>query len=99
MQNLNEIKNTFDLDQSKKFLKTIKGNKFECYFKLIMAYQISRMELVNIEWKDIDFENSTITIYTISQKRNNRAYYSWKFKKKENLGRTFPLLPNLKNYF
>lgn len=97
MQNLNEIKNTFDLNQTKKFLKAIKGNKFECYFKLIMAYQISRMELVNIEWKDIDFENSTITIYPISQKRNNRAYYSWEFKKKENLGRTFPLLQNLKN--
>ena len=97
MQNLNEIKNTFDLNQTRKFLKAIKGNKFECYFKLIMAYGVSRMELVNIEWKDIDFENSTITIYPISQKRNSRAYYSWKFKKKENLGRTFPLLPNLKN--
>lgn len=96
MQNLNEIKNTFDLNQTKKFLKAIKGNKFECYFKLIMTYQISRMELVNIEWRDIDFKNSTITIYPISQKRNSRAYYSWKFKKKENLGRTFPLFPNLK---
>lgn len=97
MQNLNEIKNTFDLNQTRKFLKAIKGNKFECYFKLIMAYGVSRMELVNIEWKDIDFENSTITIYPISQKRNSRAYYSWEFEKKENLGRTFPLFPNLKN--
>lgn len=46
MQNLNEIKNTFDLNQTRKFLKAIKGNKFECNFKLIMTYQISRMELV-----------------------------------------------------
>ena len=56
-----------------------------------------RMSVFNTLQAMIDFENSTITIYPISQKRNTRAYYSWKFKKKENLGRTFPLLPNLKN--
>ena len=42
---LNEIndENTFDLKQTKAFLKAIKGNKYECYFKLIIAYEISRM--------------------------------------------------------
>ncbi len=97
MQNLNEIKNTFNFLETKKFLKAVRGNKFECYYKLIMVYNISRMELVNIEWEDVDFENNTITIYPISQKRKNCAYYNWEFKRKESLGRTFPLLPNIRD--
>ena len=54
---LNEIndENTFDLKQTKAFLKAIKGHKYECFFKLIMTYEISRLELVNIKWEDIDF--------------------------------------------
>ncbi len=45
---LNEIndENTFDLKQTKTFLKAIKGHKYECYFKLMMTYKLSRIELV-----------------------------------------------------
>lgn len=95
---LNEIndENTFDLKQTKAFLKAIKGNKYECYFKLIMAYEISRMELVNIKWEDIDFENNTIKIYPIKQGRNSKFYYGWDCERKTNLVREFPLLPNIK---
>ena len=59
---LNEInnENTFNLKQTKAFLKACKGNKYECFFKLIMTY------------------------------------YKWEMEKKTHLGRTFPLLPNLK---
>ena len=88
--------NTFNLKQVKTFLKSCKGNKYECFFKLIMTYQLSRIELVCLEWKDVDFENNTITIYPISQERTNQAYYKWEMEKKINLGRTFPLLPNIK---
>ena len=95
---LNEIndENTFDLKQTKAFLKAIKGNKYECYFKLIMTYEISRMELVNIKWEDIDFENNTIKIYPIKQGRNSKFYYGWDCERKTNLVREFPLLPNIK---
>ena len=95
---LNEIndENTFDLKQTKAFLKAIKGNKYECYFKLIMAYEISRMELVNIKWEDIDFENNTIKIYPIKQGRNSKFYYGWDCERKTNLVREFPLLPSIK---
>ena len=95
---LNEIndENTFDLKQTKKFLKAIKGNKYECFFKLMMTYQLSRVELVCLEWKDIDFENNTITIYHITQKRNNQIYYKWDNQKVLETARKFPLLPNIK---
>lgn len=95
---LNEIndENTFDLKQTKTFLKAIKGHKYECYFKLMMTYKLSRIELVCLEWNDIDFENNTITIYQISQKRNNQIYYKWENKKILETARIFPLLPNIK---
>lgn len=95
---LNEIndENTFDLKQTKKFLKAIKGNKYECFFKLMMTYQLSRVELVCLEWNDIDFENNTITIYHITQKRNNQIYYKWDNQKVLETARKFPLLPNIK---
>lgn len=95
---LNEIndENTFDLKQTKSFLKAIKGNKYECYFKLMMTYELSRVELVCLEWDDIDFENNTITIYHITQKRNNQIYYKWDNQKVVETARKFPLLPNIK---
>lgn len=99
MLNISEMNsyNTFTNEEAKQFLKTIKGHKYECFFKLIMTYQISRIELVCLEWKDIDFENNTITIYSIEQERINKVYYKWKLNKKENLCRTYPLLPHIKN--
>lgn len=96
---LSEInnKNTFDLKQTKQFLKIIKGDKYECYYKLIMTYFMSRVELVCLEWEDIDFENNTITIYHITQKRNNQIYYKWDNKKIIESARKYPLLPNIKS--
>lgn len=95
---LDEIQseNTFNNDELKVFLKKCKGTKYECYFKLILAYELSKLELVNLEWKDIDFENNTITICPISYKRNNKFYYDWQIEKLYEYARTYPLLPNLK---
>lgn len=98
MFNISEMNfyDTFTNEEIKEFLKAIKGHKYECFFNLIMAYQISRIELVCLEWKDIDFENNTITIYSIKQERTSKIYYKWKLNKKENLCRTYPLLPYIK---
>lgn len=95
---LDEINNetTFSFKQAQAFLKACKGSRYECFLKMIMTYGLSRMELVCLEWKDVDFENNTITIYPISQERTNQIYYKWDMEKKKHLGRTFPLLPNIK---
>lgn len=87
---------TFDESQTKNFIKLIKDNKYECYFKLIMTYNLSVMELVNLEWSDVDFENNLITIYKITRKPNGKFYYSWDMKKNEDFMRTYPLPNNLK---
>ena len=49
---------------------------------MIMAYGLSRMELVCLERDDVDFDNNTITIYPISKKRTNQIYYKWSMQKK-----------------
>ena len=87
---------TFTEKQTKRFLKVIKNQKYECYFKLIMTYQLSRMELISLEWKDIDFENNTISICPVSYVRNTKFYYSWNIQKLTENKRTMPLLPSIK---
>lgn len=76
MINNNEYKdeNIFSMREVKTFLKASKGHKYEVYFKLILAYELSRPELLFLEWKDIDFENDTITICPISLVRTNQFY-------------------------
>ena len=92
----NDINKTFNFNEVKTFLKLIKQHKYECFFKLIMTYELSRVELVSLEWKDIDFDNDLINIYPISSKRNNKFYYNWSIEKLKDFKRTFPLLPNVK---
>ena len=59
---LDEINNeiTFSFKQAQAFLKACKGSRYECFLKMIMTYGLSRMELVCLEWNDVDFENNTI---------------------------------------
>ncbi len=99
MINNNEFKdeNTFSMREVKTFLKASKGNKYEVFFKLILAYELSRPELLYLEWKDIDFENDTITICPISLVRTNKFYYDWNYTKHYEKSRNLPLLPNIKS--
>ncbi len=94
---LERMNKTFDLSETIQFLRAIKDNKYECYFKLIMTYQLSRMELLNLEWNDIDFENDTITIYRVSTQKLSKNYYNWNISKNEKFARTYPLIPSLKD--
>lgn len=87
---------TFTDRQVKVFLKLIKNNKYEALLKLIMAYEISRTELISLEWKDVDFDNNTITLYPISTIRNQKTFYSWDMTKLIEYKRTLPLLPSIK---
>lgn len=95
----NEYKeeNIFSMREVKTFLKASKGHKYEVFFKLILAYELSRPELLFLEWKDIDFENDTITICPISLVRTNQFYYSWISTKHHELSRELPLLPHIKS--
>lgn len=87
----------YNLKNAKKFLRNCEDHKFECFYKLIMVYQLSRFEILNLEWSDIDFEKNTITIQAVSYARKGINYYNWDFIKNFHLKRIFPLLPHLKS--
>lgn len=88
---------SYNTKNAKKFIKAIKGHKFECFYKMIMAYSLSRSELLNLKWNDVDFENDTITIYPITKDKTTGKYkYQMENNKIEELGRIFPLLPCVK---
>lgn len=87
---------SFNLKQVKGFIKAIKNNQYECYLKLVMAYQLSRFELLNLEWRDIDFENNTITIHLAKYTGHTKNLSLNEIIKNEKFKRTFPLLPNIK---
>ncbi|MEG1751525.1 MAG: hypothetical protein RR140_00045 [Clostridia bacterium] len=88
---------TFTERQVKRFLKAIQNNRYEPLLKLIMTYQISRAELISLEWEDVDFDNNTITLYPISTIRNEKTFYAWEMTKLTEYKRTLPLLPSIKN--
>lgn len=100
-QNLNKnilerMNKTFTLKESKIFIKALKDNQYECFLKLIMTYQLSRFELLNLEWKDIDFDNNKISLYLINYGDYAKKYDWNTVKKNESYKRTFPLIPNIK---
>lgn len=87
----------YNLNQIKKFFKASKGQRFEVYYKMIFAYRLSRYELMNIKWEDIDFENNTILICPV--KYINDAAFHYKTLatiKDERFQRLYPLLPHIK---
>ena len=65
---------------------------------MIFAYRLSRLELMNMKWSDIDFVKNTITIHHISRNGvdDYHAYYTH-LKRDEEFARTYPLLPHIKD--
>ncbi len=88
---------TYDLKQIKRFLKGCKGHKFECFYKIIFAYKLSRLEVLNLKWEDIDFDNNKITFYPVKYIKDGTSHkYNWGLEKIEGFARTYPLLPTIK---
>lgn len=93
---MEEMVESYNLPQTKNFLKSINGHKFECFYKMIFTYRLSRFEILNVEWKDIDFDNDTITIYPVSYIMKGKRKSFTNVKKVPELSRTYPLLPHIK---
>ena len=63
------------LEEFKKLIRSMSGHKYELLYKMAIVYGLKKYEVANIEWKDIDFENDTIDIYTA------------KFRKRESINK------------
>ena len=46
---------------------------YQLLFHLLIFYGLRRGEVLGLEWKDIDFENQTMSINRTSQYRNSRT--------------------------
>lgn len=87
------ILDTYDIKQ---FFKNAKDTKFELELKLAFTYALSRMEILNICWSDIDFDKKTITISPVSFTPNEHSCKNyWDAEKIESMARTYPLLPHI----
>ena len=89
----NEFVEQYDENQIRQFFKACEGHKYECFYKMIFAYRLSRLELMNMKWSDIDFVKNTITIHHISRNGvdDYHAYYTH-LKRDEEFARTYPLI-------
>lgn len=86
----------YNIKDAKKFINSISNHKYEYLFKLAIVYGASRLELLNLQWKDIDFEKNTIDFFAVKYIKDNNYNYQWIIENKINFKRTFPLILNLK---
>jgi integrase len=85
------------LEEFKKLMRSMSGHKYELLYKMAIAYGLKKYEVANIEWKDIDFINDTINIYTAKFKeRESINKYNWQYIKEEDNKRIYPLIPYLR---
>lgn len=89
-------KKTYDIKEMKIFFKKSCRHKYELLYKMIFAYRLSRYEILNLKWDDIDFEKNTITIYPVTYLQDNGERVYWNVERVSDLARTYPLLPHIK---
>lgn len=90
------IKNTNAEVSAKTFIEIIKNTRWELAYKLAITYFVSKREILNLSWDDIDFDNNTITFYAVKHIRNNKYNYQWIYEKQMDTKRTYPLLDNIR---
>lgn len=74
----------------------VKDHKYEYLFKLGIIYGVSKYELLNLKWSDIDFDNNLISFSPVTYIKNNNHNYQWLKESKLEYKRTYPLVENLK---
>ena len=95
-QHIPENREIWNLEEVKRFLEIIKGDKYEWLYLLYITYGLRRGEAIPIEWEDIDWNGGILVInkqYT-KVKRN----YIVETPKTKNSVRELPLLPHIREY-
>ena len=95
-QHIPEEREIWSLEELKKFLEIIKGDKYEWLYLLYITYGLRRGEAIPITWEDIDWSNEVIVV----NKQYTRVKREYKIEtpKTRNSVRVLPLLPHIKEY-
>ena len=91
-----EKREIWNLEELKRFLKIIEGDKFEWFYILYTTYGLRRGEAIPLEWKDVNWDNETIII----NKQYTRVGKEFKVERPKTEGsiRELPLLPHIRCY-
>lgn len=87
----------FTYDEFQKFLSVEKGIKFRCAWQLLYYCGLRIGELKCITWKDIDFENRTVSINKQITQQSCRSRWSFSSPKTGKSNRALPLTKVLLN--
>lgn len=90
------VRRIWNLEELKKFLRLIEGDKYEWFYLLYVTYGLRRGEAIPIEWSDIDWKRGIIVVnkqYT----RVKRDFVIETPKTKTSI-RVLPLLPHIREY-
>jgi len=53
---------TFNEDDAKKFLATVRGTRLEAFYAVAVALGLRRGEVLGLAWEDVDFEAGKLQI-------------------------------------
>lgn len=87
----------FTYDEFQKFLSVEKDIKFGCAWQLLYYYGLRIGELKGITWKDIDFENRTVSINKQITQQSCRSKWTFSPPKTAKSNRVLPLTKVLLN--
>ena len=91
-----EKREVWNLEELKKFLKIMEGDKYEWFYLLYITYGLRRGEAIPIQWEDINWDNGTLIIN--KQYTKVKREYKIEMPKTEGSVRELPLLPHIREY-
>lgn len=95
-QHIPKEREIWNLEELRKFLEIIRGDKYEWLYLLYMTYGLRRGEAIPIKWEDIDWDNGTLAID--KQYTRVKREYVIETPKTKNSVRKLPLLPHIIEY-
>lgn len=95
-QHIPEDREIWNLEEVKRFLEIIKGDKYEWLYLLYITYGLRRGEAIPIRWEDIDWNGGKLVIN--KQYTRVKREYVIETPKTKNSVRELPLLPHIREY-
>ncbi|MBQ6461146.1 site-specific integrase [Candidatus Saccharibacteria bacterium] len=95
-QHIPEEREIWSLEELKKFLEIMKGDRYEWLYLLYITYGLRRGEAIPIKWEDIDWIGGKLVID--KQYTKVKREYVIETPKTKNSIRELPLLPHIREY-